>query len=281
MSMNVLIDGQSGARVPAQDRAFQYGDGVFRTMLVWDGAVQALQAQLDKLYSDAAALALEPPQRDTLQQTLAERASGLQRGVIKVLISAGDSARGYARGAGGCRSAVFSAALPPLDRRLWDDGVIMADSSWPLSQQPMLAGIKHLNRLDQVMARQQLAKGCDESLMYDPQGHPVCGGMSNLLWHVDGHWHTPALTQCGVAGHMRARIISRLDTQVHSATATREALQHSDVIVLCNSLIGIWPVREWRDSQNRLVHTWQNPGAHAAVKQMRALIQHPWQGEHV
>ena len=281
MNMDVLIDGQSGASVPAQDRAFQYGDGVFRTMLVWDGAVQSLQHQLDKLFSDADALALKAPERDLLEQTLDDRASTLQRGVLKVVLSAGDSARGYARSHGAYRWAVFSTVLPQLDPRLWHHGVIMADSNWPLSQQPMLAGVKHLNRLDQVMAKRQLPPDCHESLMYDLNGNPVCGGMSNLLWHADGQWHTPALTQCGVAGHMRERILSRLQNRVHIVAATREALQHSDATVLCNSVIGIWPVREWRDHQNRLVHAWEKPGEHAAFQQLCAVIQHPWQGDHV
>lgn len=281
MSLDILVDGQPGTQIPAHDRAFQYGDGVFRTMLVWDGAIQALQAQLDKLYADAAALALHAPGREELEHTLKTRALSLHRGVVKLLISAGDSARGYARSANASRWVVFSAPLPALDHSLWRNGVIVADASWPLSENPLLAGIKHLNRLDQVMARRQLPQGCHESLMYDSHGQAVSGGMSNVLWYADGHWHTPALSRCGVAGQLRERIMHRLDSRLHIVAANREALQRADAIVLCNSVIGIWPVREWRDAQNQRVREWKNPGEHAAVQQLRALIQHPWQGEHV
>ncbi len=284
MSAHTLIDGQPGDALPLADRGLQYGDGVFRTMLVCKATVEVQAQQLDKLLADARALGLTPPPRDAMATTLSQAASNLGQGVIKLLITAGDSQRGYARAESACRWLLYHSALPAWPAALWHEGIIIGDVGWPLSQQPHLAGLKHLNRLDQVMARRQLSASCQESLMRNLGGQPVCGGMSNLFWFADGHWHTPDLSQGGIAGLMRERILAALaqDGQPpRILNASDQALQQAELLLMCNSVIGLWPVREWRDIHDQSRRRWERPGAHPALAALRTLIPHPWQGEHV
>ncbi len=284
MSIRPVVNGERSLTLPVADRGLHYGDGVFRTMLVWDGKTQAQDQQLRKLRADANALSLPLPDEQTLSAAMDNMAHKLQRGVIKLTITAGDSQRGYARNEGTCRWILSPSALPKLPDSHWRDGVVIRDSSWPLSHHAQLAGIKHLNRLDQVMARRELPSDCHESLMFSADGHPISGGMSNLFWHADGCWYTPALVHCGVAGLMRDRIIGLLENtaqRVETVVPNREDLLESEVMILSNSVIGLWPVREWRDVQNQRFREWAKPAENVAFQHVRDLINHPWQGDHV
>nr|MDJ0929200.1 aminotransferase class IV [Gammaproteobacteria bacterium] len=114
---------------------------------------------------------------------------------------------------------------------------------------PRLAGLKTLNRLEQVMARAEWQNaGIVEGLMATPAGEFVCGTMSNLFLVLNGALLTPRLTNCGVRGIMRRVVLERaaaIDITVTEATITQATLESADEMFLTNSLIGIWPVREY------------------------------------
>lgn len=245
-----LLDGRPVQGLDPANRATQYGDGVFRTMLVSHGLVWLLNDQLDKLLHDARAIGLNPPPRDSLEELLVGEASGAGEGIIRLSLIAPPGPRGYARTAGDahCQSLLQHAPLPDQLAQRHQQGVSVQGLDFALGSQPRLAGIKHLNRLEQVLARQMLDPGHAEGLVRHPRGGWLSGVMSNLFWYADGCWQTPVLNDCGVSGVLRDRLLKTLP--VHSRArvsdpASSGQLAEADMIVLCNSVIGLWPVRTW------------------------------------
>jgi 4-amino-4-deoxychorismate lyase len=115
-----------------------------------------------------------------------------------------------------------------------------------LARQPLLAGAKHLNRLEQVLASRDWPDGADEGILCDAEDHAICGTRSNLFWVREGRLGTPPLDTCGVRGVMRHTILE-LARQQNLNVELRDlhwtALQQADEVFVCNSLIGLWPVR--------------------------------------
>ena len=120
-------------------------------------------------------------------------------------------------------------------------GVRLAWCGLRLAAQPALAGIKHCNRLEQVLARREVdAAGCDEGLLMDPDGHVVSAISANLLVHLDGEWLTPPVDRCGVAGVLRGWLLQQGLARVRSLTP--QDLESADHVALCNAVRGILPV---------------------------------------
>lgn len=277
MIRGVWIDGQPADCVPASDRGLQYGDGVFRTMLLWDGEIVARDAQLAHLRSDAESLGLRAPDLDTLGEDLA-RVQAFDRGVVKCLITAGDGDRGYVRPRQAVRRILSVSSLPDWPKSYWSEGITISSLDMRLGRSP-LAGIKHLNRLEQVLARTSLPPGQPEGLLCDDQGLLVSGSMSNLFWLADDRLYTPDLSVCGIAGCTRARLLA-LAHELGMACevvrwSTRACKDKAQLIMLSNSVIGLWPVARWDDwsppvSSDSTRHWW---------RQLRQGLAHPYQGQ--
>jgi 4-amino-4-deoxychorismate lyase len=139
-----------------------------------------------------------------------------------------------------------------------------------LSAQPLLAGVKHLNRLDQVLASRDWPQGVREALMCDAQGHVVCGSRSNLFIIRDGRLLTPRLDRCGVAGIMRGKIIDcarRMHLHVEQTELRPDDCLVADEAFVCNALIGIWPLHALGERR------WSEPGAQ--TRRLMQAIAHP------
>ncbi len=130
-----------------------------------------------------------------------------------------------------------------------DKGIRLTLCETRLAQQPRLAGFKHLNRLEQVLARAEFGSEYQEGLVRDTSGNVIEGTMSNLfVIRADGTVCTPELTQCGIAGVMRRYIIQTLEkfgVQCHIHPLTLRDVEQAEALFMTNSLIGIWPVREF------------------------------------
>jgi 4-amino-4-deoxychorismate lyase len=115
-----------------------------------------------------------------------------------------------------------------------------------LGRNSRLAGLKHLNRLEQVLARTEWADEAQEGLMQDEEGLVVEGTMSNVFMvHADGRVLTPRLDRCGVAGVMRRHLLEKAETEKLAIGVVDLVLTdfaQAREIFLCNSLIGVWPV---------------------------------------
>ena len=117
-----------------------------------------------------------------------------------------------------------------------------------LAHQPQLAGVKHLNRLENVLAAAEcLTDGIAEGLLLDTADNLIAGTRSNLFLIKNGTLYTPDLSLCGVAGLQRERVMNwatQHDVECKITNLKIEDLLAADEVFLVNSVIGLWPVRE-------------------------------------
>ena len=245
----IMINGEQGGSIHVMDRAVMYGDGVFRTMRMDHGQIQCWPQQYQKLAADCQALDILCPARNTLEQELRQLATEDPDCVVKIIISRGEGGRGYRVPTSASPNRVLlSAPLPEYPAEYWKEGVQLHLCEIRLSHQPRLAGIKHLNRLENVLARMEWTDpDVPEGLLLDADGWVVEGTMSNIFMRLDDQLLTPDLSDCGVNGLQRDRILrhaSRLGLAPKISRFNFPSLLKADEIFISNSLIGIWPVRQ-------------------------------------
>jgi 4-amino-4-deoxychorismate lyase len=240
------IDGQSAELLSVKDRGLAYGDGLFATLGVRHGVPQLLERQLARLALGCRRLAL-PCEQSLLRNELLAFAAQMGEGVLKLIITRGDGQRGYAAPQP-CqvRRILQAAPLPSYPAVNAAHGVQLFPCLTRLAEQPLLAGIKHLNRLEQVLARAEWQSDMyAEGLMCDATGRVVEAVYSNLFVVQAGQLLTPALTRCGVAGVMRAELLAQamqLGITVLEQDLSYAQLLAADEVFVCNSLYGVWPV---------------------------------------
>ena len=256
MNAHSWINGVEQDRLAVTDRGLQYGDGLFETLAAFAGHCPWFEAHFQRLVTGCEQLAIPTPDKQLVLQEVQMAAAGPAKAVIKILLTSGTGGRGYGRAAElQPNRIVMQHAWPEYPDSYWREGVVLKQCQTRLGCNPALAGIKHLNRLEQVLARSEW-HGNDyaEGLMCDGQGNVIEGTMSNVFIVRDKALYTPGLGDCGVAGVMRGWVMAQaaeLDIQVHEATLGIEDIQQADEIMLTNSLIGLWPVRHFasRDFQ--------------------------------
>lgn len=231
------------------DRGLHYGDGLFETIACRDGQPQFLSEHLQRLVLGCERLGIELGSRGELVDDLLRLAAGCARSLIKVLVTRGPAtARGYApRGDERPTRIVLRYGWPREDPRFANEGVNVRIADLTLAENPRLAGLKHLNRLDQVLARAELrGSGFEEALLLSRSGCLVSGTMSNVFVVSGSNIATPRLDRCGVAGVMRRVLMRAAEAAgiaIEEARITRQDLEAADEIFLTNVRIGIWPVR--------------------------------------
>jgi len=180
--------------------------------------------------------------------------------VLKVIVTRGAGERGYALPVQAATTRVLSLSpavmFPPAHYRA---GVSVRVCDTRLAGNPVLAGIKHLNRLEQVLARAEWEDEVAEGLMLDNNNNVIEGTMSNLFCVQKSEngpvLKTPLLTHCGVKGITRENIMkaaSVIGVSVQETTLGLADLYRSQELFLCNTLIGIWPVRQLEDYRFRV-----------------------------
>ncbi len=238
----MLVNGQPSDSIDARDRGLAYGDGVFRTLRMANGRPLWWRDHAAKLEADCAALALSCPDAGLLLEETRAVAAGAD-GVVKLILTRGSGARGYAPAAGAVTRIAMAAPLPPHALPDAPRAVRARLCTLRLGRQPCLAGVKHLNRLENVLARAEWDDpAIFEGLLCDEAGSLVGGTMSNLFWVRDGVLYTPELDQCGVAGVARARVLRaavRLGVPVRFERQPATAILAADEVMICNSLIGV------------------------------------------
>ncbi|MDF9621009.1 aminodeoxychorismate lyase [Pseudomonas entomophila] len=247
--MHCWIDGQPATAVNLQNRGLAYGDGLFETIAVRGGRPSLLAQHLDRLALGCQRLVIDVDLA-VVRDELVRYASQLGEGVSKLILTRGDSQRGYAPAAGSpARRLLQCSPLPAYPQGNADSGIRLFPCQTRLAEQPLLAGLKHLNRLEQVLARAEWQDSTyAEGLMRDVQGRLVEGVYSNLFLVRDGVLLTADLSRCGVAGVMRAVLLEqavRLGIPAVVCDLALEDLQQADEVFVCNSVYGIWPVREF------------------------------------
>jgi len=242
------VDGRPATDLPLSDRGLAYGDGLFETIAVRGGRAVLLSRHLARLSEGAQRLSIDLD-LSAIETELSAFFAELGEGVAKLMVTRGDGLRGYAPPQPASPRRILLGNPPPnYPLGNAEQGVRLFPCVTRLAEQPLLAGLKHLNRLEQVLARGEWQDAAfAEGLMRDVSGRVIEGVFSNLFLVKDGVLLTAELSRCGVAGVMRAEVLAQAE---HLGVALRvrdiafDELLQADEVFLCNSLYGIWPVRE-------------------------------------
>jgi len=276
----ILVDGIAVADFPADDRGLHYGDGLFETIALIDGHPQHWDRHLARLAHGAARLGIRCPETARWQSDLKlalAAAAPTPRRVLKLLLTRGSGGRGYAPMAQAqARRLVQLTDWPAWPADFSRTGIRAALCDTPLGRNRRLAGLKHLNRLEQVLGAAEVAAAdCDEGLMFDDRDELIEGTRTNVFVAHDGAWLTPALDEAGVAGILRELVLeiaAAAGIAVRVARLPRALLATADEIFVCNSLAGLWPVRELVGATPRRFTHWPLTARLAdALRAQRAL----------
>ncbi|WP_299974523.1 aminodeoxychorismate lyase [uncultured Pseudoteredinibacter sp.] len=258
------VNGRDQQQISLFDRGFQFGDSIFETARFyidrcpfWALHLKRFSQACERLafHFDVAKLQAEYQEVCQLLQ-----AQGQREAIVKFQLSRGESLRGYARPDGEANLVALAFSAEPCDQRVSPKKLELSPIN--LARQPLLAGLKHGNRLEQVLARRQLSPGCDDAILLDSEQHVIEAISSNLFYKQDGCWLTPDLSFSGVAGVVRAYLLECEALTVSQTPLTVEQLLRSDAICLANSVQGIQAVESLLISSGPLqgLHKWQGQG---------------------
>ena len=244
----ILVDGQPQDQVSAQDRGLLYGDGLFETIRFTGGVAPLWSRHMQRLARGCERLRLPVPDPALLWREALAMTQGMAQSVLRITLTRGVGARGYAMPTTPQATRVVAAfPLPALDAATYRDGLRLHLCETRLAEQPLLAGLKHLNRLEQVLARAEWSDpAITEGLLCDARGNAISATAANLFAVVDGAPVTPALDRCGVAGVLRAELLEALPRVDVRDLPLAECLRASELF-LSSSVRGILPVQAVAD----------------------------------
>jgi 4-amino-4-deoxychorismate lyase len=239
----------SSEPLPLDDRGVAYGHGLFETMQLVDGTAPLLEQHIQRAQAGLCQLLLtvdEPTLRGWFASAVA--ASAGFSGVLKVIITAGSGGAGYAAPAHyspRCRYTLQAVPAGVAEQRR--DGIALWRCAYRLPINPPLAGVKHLNRLDQLLARAEWQeRQYAEGLVCSAEGDIVEATAANIFIRAAHGWVTPRIDRCGVRGVMRDYLLGELfpalGWPVTECPITESDLAGAGEIFVCNAVRGIVPV---------------------------------------
>lgn len=255
--MMTLVNGVEQDQLPVSDRGLQYGDGVFETIAYHNGQLRFVSAHLDRLSQGCKRLGIDFQQRKALKIELHKICSDLdtkqsKNAVVKIIVTRGSGGRGYQAAVDMEPTRIISIhPWPSHPEENTTAGVKVRLCQQRLVDNPALAGIKHLNRLEQILARNEWDdETIAEGLMCNAHGDIVEGTFSNIFMVKSGMLITPPLDRCGINGITRATIMdiaAKVGIPCHQAYIRQQDLESADEVFMCNSIIGIWPIKQIDD----------------------------------
>lgn len=259
------LNGQLTDSVSLSDRSFQYGDGCFTTMLTIDGKIVHWAKHIQRIESCLNVLGIENPNWHTVEAWLTQAIHTKGKAGVKLHISRGEGGRGYSPTQVTSPNVTISAFQFPSHYEQWCcDGIELGICEPRLGLNPLLAGHKHNNRLEQVLLKADIERqGFSDGVALDYQDHVIETTMANIFWLRDGILYTPELSHAGVAGVMRRVIMSYAaehSWQVVEGQFTLEQLLNADEVFISNSILGVAPIiaiGEQRFSIGKLTRTIQ------------------------
>ena len=247
MTTDWLVDGNPG-RVDPRDRGLAYGDGLFETMAARSGRIRWLDYHLDRLAEGCRRLGIPSPDRTVLRDEIGAACPATGQAIVKLVVTRGVSARGYAPPADPEPTRIVGTARwPAYPASYYTDGIELSTLKLRLGENPLLAGIKHLSRLEQVLANLELNElRAQEGLLLDTSGFAVGAVASNVFAVSGSTVATPAIKRCGVKGVMRRIVLEsceELGFRPVEADLEPKTLIEADELFVTNAVFGIWPVR--------------------------------------
>jgi len=245
-----MVDGLFANKIPVSDRGSAYGHGLFETMLLHDGCVPLWGLHCARLQRDSPTLGIAVSQQQ-LQISLnaliaAIEDSGLTAGIIKLIVTAGSGGRGY-QSPEMVTPRIIGQYFPlpeDLDSQR-QQGIRLTECAYRLPVNPTLAGIKHLNRLDQVLARAEWGsdQAFDDGIMFSAEDLVIETTRANLFLKTPQGWHTPKLNRAGVRGVMRELLLDKFFSEcglhVTETDIDRELLDSASELFACSSIRGV------------------------------------------
>ena len=244
---SILVDGVARDTIDVRDRGLAFGDGLFETIAVVGDTIINGSDHYERLSAGCAQLDIPCPEPALLSSEILSVAANHLRSVVRVTLTRGLGGTGYTPPRRPAPTRIVA-------RRPWPDhyaaksvhGIRIGIAHHPLSINPGLAGLKHLNRLDQVLASREVDQaGWDEALMRSPDGRVIEATRCNVFAVLDDELVTPMLDTAGVRGVMRKNVLAvarSLDLTVRERTLYVADIARSQELLLCNAIIGIWPV---------------------------------------
>jgi 4-amino-4-deoxychorismate lyase len=264
----MLINGAAVDQIPALDRGLAYGDGLFESIRFVDVVAPLWARHMQRLSEGCGRLRIPVPDATQLWHEALEVTQDMPQAVVRVTVTRGLGERGYTLPVVPRPMRVVAAFAPPhASSEVYAQGVRVRVCDIRLAEQPLLAGMKHLNRLEQVLARAEWDDPLiAEGVLCDSHGRVISATMANLFAVTGGALTTPALDRCGVAGVARAEVLSTYP-QTRVGELTLDALQDASEIFLSSSVRGILPVRSLSerdyavgDITRRLQRHWRDLG---------------------
>jgi len=242
--LNCLVDGEISTYVAASNRGLNYGDGLFETLVVHNGQPRRWQAHMDRLGAGCERLGIVMPPQAILLREAQTISAGLADAVVKIVLCRGGIARGYLPSPdAACVRIVSAHEFPHNVEEKAARGVKARICDLRLAIQPALGGIKHLNRLEQVLASSEpYAEGVSEGILLDREDHVISAISANIFLVIEDRLLTPRLDRCGVRGVIRARLLAAFSTRCEQRRIQVDLLQEADEVFICNSVRGIVPV---------------------------------------
>ncbi|HEX7374035.1 MAG TPA: aminodeoxychorismate lyase, partial [Steroidobacteraceae bacterium] len=241
-----LVNGVEGTGVAADDRGLAYGDGLFETMAAESGQLRYFDLHMARLADGCSRLGIPMPAIDVIREDCGRVLEGLGTATVKLIVTRGAGPRGYAPPTEPTVTRiVMSASSHSHDAEAFRP-ICVQICRTRLAINEQFAGIKHLNRLEQVMASAELrGSGLDEGLMLAMDGRLVCATAANLFLVRGGRLHTPVIRDCGVAGVMRHVVLQAAES-LGIPYEIRDLeigdLTDADEVFLTNAVRGIRPV---------------------------------------
>ena len=248
-----LVNGQPNALIDIRDCGFQYGDGLFETLSVLDGIPLYYSRHIARLKRGCQRLGILFTDFNALEQEVNSLCRESERAVIKIQITRGaGKTRGFKSAESVQPTRVVSLSpYPNYPKFLASEGIQTRLCHTRLGINPALAGIKHSNRLEQIIARAEWGNAeIWEGILLDAENFVVEGTMTNIFLATGNKLYTPAIDRCGVAGIMREIVIElalRNNVDLVEGRITLGQLLDADEFFLTNSIVEIWPVKQMGD----------------------------------
>jgi 4-amino-4-deoxychorismate lyase len=264
-----IVNGVEGGSVSVDDRGLQYGDGLFETMAASNGRVRRFRQHMARLSEGCHRLGMPAPPVELIEQDCHRALEGFGTAVVKLVLTRGPGPRGYGPPAEPNLTRIVVSTAQQVSEAEAARPLVLRMCETRLGRNPRLAGMKHLNRLEQVLAGAELRDTpFDEGLMLSTDDRIVCGTAANVFLVREGNLLTPQISDCGVSGVMREvvlRLAHELGIHAEVGNCTADDLMLASECFLTNAVRGIRPVGR--------VHTLVDFGAGPITARLREALE--------
>lgn len=262
--LECLLDGEISTLLPTTNRGLNYGDGLFETLVVHNNRPRHWQAHMDRMGAGCERLGLKMPAQSVLLRDVQTVSAGSPYAVVKIILTRNGEARGYMPQVNSDSTRIVSAhPMPQGLEELARKGIDAHVCNLRLAIQPALGGIKHLNRLEQVLASTELHQyDAAEGILLDRENHVICAISANIFLVKEGRLLTPRLDRCGVRGVIRGQILAAFRHRCEQRRILLDQFLEADEVFICNSVKGVIPITAIDDQSfeigpvTREVQTW-------------------------